>query len=241
MNELITTGIDQVVARPGPGRCWTICFRSANGGLHHQLYANGRLAAWTDSTQQRHFFLDEPLCPTAIRIAAVAPGGQTEDLAAQLPEGEGAPTWIYRPQVLRAAPIRSGDVIEVLSDHATGTIQPQPLAQAEAWPVHLPRWAFGQDRFGKGGFGYDGADAPGLGAGAFGAGPFGFDADLIALDAPLEENGTHQIVLRTRAADGQVVDSAPMLVPADPPPPPPLGLTVLGYDSQSQQLTLQVQ
>jgi len=240
MNELLTTGIDPVIARRLGPRGWRITFRSSHEGMHHQLYLNGRLAAWTDSPGQRSFILDEPAALAGVRIAAVATTHVSTDLSGQLPAEDRLPPWTYRPRIPRRPPIRRGDWIEILGDHATGQFDSAPLARAQAWPEHVPAWAFGQDRFGQGGFGFDGANAPGLGPGAFGAGAFGIDTDLIDIEAILPEEGTHQLLIRTRGSDGQVSDSDPTLMAVVPPPAPPDAILATSYDPQTQVLTLQI-
>ena len=239
---LITTGIDYVIGEMGFDGVWLVRFRSTNAGLHHQLYINGRLSDWTDTPDHRRFFIDEPVvAPVSVCIAAVDAEYRMTDLSEQLPADDRDPSWVFRPQLVRSASGRSGDVVEVLGDHATGgDLSLAPLASADAWPVWIPRWQFGEDRFGQGGFGYDGNCAPGLGNGAFGAGMFGMNADLIALEAVLVEDGTHRIVLRSRAADGQVTDSDSIYIDADPPPDAAEGLTATNYNQQQKQLTLQI-
>jgi len=237
---LITTGIDQVVAEPGPGSGWTVRFRSANAGLHHQLYVNGRLADWTDTPEQRRFLLEDPIAPLAVRVASVPASLEATDLGEQLPPGDYSPSWIHRIRVVRSISNSVGDVVEILGDHATGELSEAPLASTEIWPTWLLRWGFGEDGFGEGGFGYDGTEAPGMGAGAFGAGSFGMDTDLIALDVCLQEEGTHKIVVRTRSRDGQVMDAPVQYVSSALPPVLATGLAVNAYNSQTKQLTLQI-
>ena len=237
---LVTSGIDQVLAEPAGHWGWTIRFRSANAGLHHQLYVNGRLADWTDVLQQRCFAIPQPTGIASIRVAAVEASARTTDLGEQLPPEERQPSWAYRPRVVRPADRRPGEVLEILSDHATGQLSDVPVASAEVSPAWVARWAFGDDPFGQGGFGYDGVSAPGLGQGAFGAGLFGMGADLIEVEAALAEEGTQQIVLRTRRPSAEVADGDPLYLQVAPPPAPPAGLTPLDYDHQTQQLQLQI-
>lgn len=237
---LVTSGIDQVLAEPAGHWGWAIRFRSGNVALHHQLYVNGRLADWTDTPQQRCFVIPQPAGVASIRVAAVEASARTTDLGEQLPPEERQPPWTYRPQVVRPADGRPGEVLEILSDHATGQLSDVPVASAEVSPAWVPRWAFGDDPFGQGGFGYDGVSAPGLGQGAFGAGLFGMGADLIDVEAELREEGTHEIVLRTRRSSAEVADRDPIYLQVAPPPAPPAGLTPLGYDQQAQQLQLEI-
>lgn len=239
-SELTTSGIDQVKAEPVPPWGWVVRFRSSNKCLQHQLYVNGQLADWTDTSDQRSFFCAETALPLEIRIAAVRASLRTTDMSQQLPVDEVCPSWIYRPQLMRPVAARRGEILEILSDHTTGQVSEVPLASAEIWPAWIPRWAFGEDSFGQGGFGYDGTGAPGLGGGAFGAGLFGMNADLIDLQVYLHEDGTHQIVLRTRQPDGQIADLAPVSVRVISQPDPPAGLRAISYSQESQQLELEI-
>ena len=237
---LITTGIDQLAAQRRPEGGWTVSFRSVNQGLHHQLYVNGRLAGWTDTTQQRQFDLDETPWPAAVTIAAVPAEARTRDLAADLPPADGPPSWIFRTRIVRSLQHRRGDAVEVLSDRGTGQLSEVPLARAEIWPAWMGRWGFGEDAFARGAFGLDGTLAPGLGQGTFGVGPFGLDADLIELEAVLENPGIHQVVLRTLGPDGRTADSQPILVNVCLPASIPTGLAVHSYDHQAHLLTLEI-
>ncbi len=239
---LITTGIEYVIGESRGEGGWVVRFGSTNAGLHHQLYVNGRLAAWTDTLGQRRFFLDEPVdAPVSVCIAALDAADRMTDLSGQLPTDDRDPTWVFRPQLVRSVSVRSGDVVEILGDHAAGgDLSETPLASACAWPMWVPRWRFGEDGFGQGGFGYDGHYAPGLGNGAFGAGMFGMNADLIGIEAVLTEEGTHRLVLRSRGADGQVTDSDSIYIVADPPPHAAEGLTAANYDHQQKLLTMQI-
>ncbi len=238
--QLITTGIDQVIAEPGPWTGWAIRFRSTNVGLHHQLYANGRLIHWTEMPEQRSFSLDAPAEPLAVCVAAVPAENRTLDLGKQLPPEDRSPSWVYTARILRRTAHRPGELAEILGDHATGTLSDKPLTIKEIWPVWVARWAFGEDRFGLGGFGYDGTLALGMGEAAFGAGPFGMEAQPVEVTAPLQETGCHKIVLRTRSADGQSAESEPEYVDAALPGVPASELRALTYDHQNERLTLQI-
>ncbi len=239
---LITTGIEYVIGEMSFAGGWSVRFSSDNADLHHQLYLNGRLSDWTDTPGQRQFFIDEPdIAPTAVCVAAVEGKYRTTDLSEQLPVDDRNPSWVFRPQIPRPVSGRPDDTVEVLGNHAGGgEVSETPLASTQTWPAWVPRWQFGEDQFGKGGFGYDGTCAPGAGEGAFGAGMFGINADLIDLEADLPEEGSHQIVLRSRRADGQVADSDPMYIDANPLPDAAEGLSVTNYDHQQKQLTLQI-
>ncbi|MDY7011540.1 MAG: hypothetical protein SVV80_12435 [Planctomycetota bacterium] len=239
---LITTGIEYVIGETDLDGSRIVRFCSTNVDLHHQLYLNGRLAAWTDTPGQRHFFLDEPVdAPVSVSIAAVDSAYRTTDLSGQLPADDRDPAWVFRPKIPRPVLSRIGDVVEILGDHAAGgDLSETPIGSSDAWPVWVPRWQFGEDCFGRGGFGYDGNYAPGLGKGAFGAGMFGMNADLIDIEAVLPEDGTHRLVLRSRGADGQVTDSDSIYIGANPLPDAAEGLAATNYDNQQKQLTLQI-
>ncbi len=237
---MTTSGIDKLSVESLASFGWAIRFRSDNSGMHHQLYVNGRLADATDTPEQRCFICPDSPAPLGIRVVAVSAADRMADLAHELPAQDRCAGWIYRPRVLRSAPARDGERLEILTDHTSGQVSDVPLASAEVWPAWLPRWAFGQELFGLGGFGYGGCGAAGLGEAAFGAGPFGIEAGLMDVEAELLEEGTHQIVLRARRADGQQADSAPVHVNASPPPLAPSALEVVSYDQQTHQLELQI-
>jgi hypothetical protein len=226
--QLITTGIYQVTTAAQADGRWLVSFRSTNAGLCHQLYVNGRLARWTADAAQRSFLMAAPANAVQVVVAAVSPEDRAADLSAELPADQRRPGWIFRTHITRSAAMRRGDVLEVLSDHATGgELSPTPLLRAAAWPAGLIH----PD---------EGGAHPGCGRGAFGAGPFGYDADLIELSCPLAESGTHRIVIRTRARDGQSSDSAPIYFPAAPPARPPKSPSAISYDPQAHTLTLQI-
>ena len=242
MTALTTDNIDRLAATPltWPGGMggWEITFHSLNAGLCHQLYLNGRLADWTDTPAQRHFTIDGEVDPLEVAVAAVAPDDRATDLAELLPAGVGEPTWRYTATAVRHIRHRPGDSVAVMGDGATGQGPSQQLAALPIWPDWAPRWAFGEDAFGEGGFGYDGRRAPGLGMGLFGVGLFGLGVDGITIDAMLAEDGTHEIVLRTLAADGQYADGEAVSVTAATPPHAVSAVTVTDYDDATDTVTL---
>jgi hypothetical protein len=236
-----TDGIDALRAaprEPGPGR--TVTFRSTNAGKVHQLYVNGRLADWTDTTGERSFPLDAD-GPCELIVAAVGPPSRATDFSHLLPADARRPGWVFEATVPRRCELGRSDRLEVLGDRATGELDAAPLASVEAWPEHVPRWAWGEDRFGCGGFGYDGARAPGAGLGAFGAGPFGLDAGAVRFRLPLAESGQHTLVPRSVAPDGTTADAQPRSFESSPPPAAPTAVTATAYDDQDHTLTLQIE
>ncbi len=242
-NVLITDNIDSLLAYPLPDvpGLWCVTFRSHNPGMYHQLYANGALVAWTDTTDQRAFLVEAADCPTELTITAVDPAKRTEDLSDHLPISLRRPGWVYRSWILRSVSYPRGSRLEVFDDHATGELDAEPITSMPAWPESLPRFAWGQDVFGRGALGYDGFLAPGLGKGAFGAGMFGFGVDLISTSIPLPEEGMHRIVFRVTTPDGTQVETQLENIRSAPPPLPPDAFYVSNYEPQTGLLTLHIE
>lgn len=224
-----TEGIRHVLAEPdptgGPGR-WRLSFRSNHGGWCHQLYADGRLIAWTDAPHERAFAVDDDAVPRQLALAACPPQRRTQDASAALGlRADGAARHL-RAAVPAGA--RAGDRLEVV-DAGGAVLSSAPLATDEAA-------AFGQDAFGLGGFGFDGALAPGLGTGAFGVGPFGFDAAAVGLDVALPGDGPVQVGVRVArpGAAASAMQAATVFVHA--PPAPPAALTCTSCDAATGSL-----
>jgi hypothetical protein len=196
---------------------YLVGFVSPYESMHHQLYVNGRLDQWTDLPVQRQFVAVLPPAPVRLAVAAVAELSRRDDSSGDLPGL--MPPWVYRLRVAQTPAMAPDDQVELLDDHASGVLSPVPLDVAPAWPEYQVRWAFGQDIFGAGAFGFDGCEAAGMGCGAFGEGMFAFDSPLLELEALLEEEGTHRLVIRIRSADGKTRDLASEIVevPALPP------------------------
>jgi hypothetical protein len=232
-----TSGIDLLAAEPTAAG-WRIRFRSDHAGLRHQLYVNGRLADWTDAADQRSFLLPPSAAAVAVVVAAVPPSRRRDDLAAELDSPPVEPSWVVRRRILRDVAASKNETVELLTDHASGQLDPTPLASAPLWPAWMPRFGFGRGRFGEGGFGHDGGQAPGLGVGAFGAGPFGLGSPPLELTADLAEPGTHQLTLRRRR--GHATAELTWSREVHPPPQPATSLAAVAYDPQTQHLTLQI-
>lgn len=237
-----TDNIDNLRAVPSdaPGR-WKLTFRSGNDGLCHQLYVNGRLTDWTDTTEQRDFLVESPDGPPEVLIAAVHSEDRTVGFEQLLAPTTSSPDWTYRGSVVRSSAHCSRSSVQLFTDRATGQMDPSPRLTREIWPDWAPRWTWGEDLFGQGGFGYDGKAAPGFGKGSSGAGLFGIDTDVIALEAALLEEGTHQVLLRTVTPEGNHADADIQTVASAPPPIPPTSLTVTQYDPQTQILTIEIE
>ncbi len=234
--QFTTEGIDGLSALPRavpPG--WRVRFRSKHAGMAHQLYVNGRLADWTDTTDRRSFTLDD-YGPCELTVAAVAPRERATDFSHLLPDEVRRPAWVFEAAIPRGTDLGRSDRIE-----ATIVGEAGPIASFEAWPEHIRRWAWGEDRFGKGGFGYDGSLAPGAGLGAFGAGAFGMDADVIRLRMPIPATGEHEITIRSVSDKGPAAELPPIQFISAPPPAAPESIAVAAYDNQTQTVTLQIQ
>jgi len=237
-----TDNIDRLQAvELDPPRGWEITFRSANEALHHQLYINGVLADFTDTTDQRSFTVDAARFPRELAVAAVDRDNRAVDMSDRLDPEVQQPPWVYRASVVRSPNQQGGSRIVILGDHATGQIDPLALAERKLRPEWSPRWGFGDDPFALGGFGYDAASAPGLGKGAFGAGAFGQDAEVLVISAALAEEGTHRVLLRVISQSGTYADGPVENISACPPPAPPSSLQATDYDAQTNTLTLQIQ
>jgi hypothetical protein len=235
-----TSNIDQIVASPLAGGGWTISFRSSNAGCCHQLYINGQLADWTSDAAGRTFIVTMPAGACEVRIAAVDADDRREDFSAMLAGPWASDGWVYRASAICDNGYRPGTTLQLLTDHCTGTMDPTPLAVAQAWPASSPRWAWGEDSFGQGAFGYDGSRGPGFGQHAFGAGPMGIGWQTVTLQAPLAQEGTHQIVIRAMGTDGRYRDLPAASFPATPPPPPPQALRFVAHDNQNGTLTVAI-
>jgi hypothetical protein len=243
MSPVLTTdNIDRLRSRKlDAPRGWEISFRSGNEALHHQLYVNGKLTAWTDTISQRSFELDAESSPLEIVIAAVDRENRTIDLSDQLPSSLLQQPWIYRASVVYSPKYRRGARIAVLGDHGTGQIDLTPLDMRDARPEWLTQWGFGEGPFGDGGLGFDAASAPGLGKAPFGAGGFGIETEIMFLSAPLLEEDTHQVLVRLISENGEHEDSSIQNVPSCPPPPPPTHFEATNYNATTKTLTLQIQ
>jgi hypothetical protein len=235
-----TANIDQIVALPLAGGGWKISFRSGNEGCRHQLYINGRLADWTSDAGQRAFIVTMPGGACEAVIAALDADDCGQDFSAMLAGAWASGAWVYQASVLGDNAYRPGTTLQLLTDHCTGTPNPTPVASAQAWPASCPRWAWGEDSLGQGGFGYDGSLGPGMGRHAFGVGPMGIGWRIVTLQAPLAEEGTHQIVIRATSPDGRYSDLRAVNFPATPPPPPPASLAFVACDTESGTLTVTV-
>jgi hypothetical protein len=239
MSLALTADITVVSATLGPAGRGTVRFRSPHAGRCHQLYVNGRLAAWTDCPADRLFALGAGRCVRECTIVAVAQRDRATDLSDEL--GLVAPGWVLRRGLTRRPDWPRNARLQLLGDDASGTFADGPLASVECWPAWAPRWAWGEDRFGRGAFGWDGAAAPGLGQGAFAAGLFGFDERIVLLRAALATPGTHRVRTRLVQPDGSQADGPVETVAVQPPPLPPAGLALAGYDPATRRITLNVQ
>ena len=105
-----TSGIDQLQATPiaDLGGLWQVAFRSANAGMCHQLYGNGRLLDWTDTTQARSFLVDAQDAPCEVVVAAVRADRRATDMSDLLPETSPELGWTYRARATRSTAFPAG-------------------------------------------------------------------------------------------------------------------------------------
>lgn len=222
---IILDNIDQLGLVPiMDGRAWRVSFRSANAGMCHQLYANGRLAAWTDAPSGRQFVLSAAAHGRQLVVAAVEPAMRAQDLSAELPAEIRQPTWVVRVLVDRPEG-HSWRSAALLGDGAGGGPVDRPLATADG---------AGQDESAT----CDGSRTDGLGLGHFGLGQFGKDLRAVELSAALHADGVHRLVVRCTAADGRTSDGSPRLVEVHPPPLPPTGIRLACHDVPGGTVTL---
>jgi hypothetical protein len=241
MSDPFTTqNIDNLRARPLAGSGYEIAFDSANEGFYHQIYINGRLVDWTENPTHRSFFLADLASSCRLAVLAVDHEHLRTDFSAVCGEVLSPPPWIFRTLAVRWPWQGPGDRVALLGDHATGQMDPTPLLVRDVWPAWTDRLGWQEGLSGPPIPGQDEDVAMGFGLGAFGAGPFGLDSDVITLEAALEEEGLHHLVLRRIFADGQYTDGPPMTFLSYPPPAPPARLEATSYDAPSSVLTLQL-
>lgn len=240
--KFVTDNIDrlQAIQLEAP-RGWLITFKSLNTGLHHQMYVNGRLTGFTDSTDQRSFHLDPESFGQRVAIVAVDAESRSVDMSDRLSAEDAQPSWVYQAEVVRPTDLTPGTHLELLGDRTTGQICSDPLILRKLSPDWLGRWGFGYQDFALGQLGYDGDGAPGAGKGSFGAGRFGFGAETVRISHPVNEQGTHQMMLRVNSLLSEEADGQIDYFQCDPPPAAPSSLQAIAYDPQTKTLTLQIQ
>lgn len=228
-----TSGITRLCALPDPagraGQRWIVSFQSDWPDRCHQLYANGRLAAWTDAPSQRRFVLDAASAPQELVVAACSPGVRALDAADQLGLSNLGGGWQYQAMFVQGQNHAPGDRLEVTD--ADGVV----LFQGDLQPPGLSGWSFGLDALGAGAFGHDGSLAPGLGEGGFGAGGFGFGAFVLTVNVPLTGEGPQSLVLRAVRPGAPPAILETVTVKAIPPPPPVGRLSLERFESQTSQ------
>lgn len=240
--SFVTDNIDDLrIERLAAPTGWRITFQSQNPGMHHQLYVNGRLADYSDSTDQRSLHLDETGVPVRAVIAAVDPQLRAVDMSGLLPHDQAQPPWTFRIAAERTSRRATGTRLELLGDHASGQPDKTVLATAALNPPWAGLWGFGQDRFASGAMGYDAWGAPGAGRGNFGAGGFGFGGETAEIIAVLAEEGLHQLELHMVDPNGYDVNIQDEAVNSSPPPTPAESLSAVGYDTDTCMLTLHIQ
>jgi hypothetical protein len=185
---------------------WRITFSSTNTDKVHQLYINRQLADWTHQTSQRAFTLPSSSHRQRIIIAAVSQADRQTDFSSLLPIEE-PDSHFFQTRVTRSPNYDRASRLALLTDHATGKIDPTPICTALAWPTDITRWAWGEDELGLGSFGLGGQAAPGFGDSLFGQALLGVDDGFIELSADLAEPGLHTLYLQSKSITGQITIS----------------------------------
>lgn len=240
MTRLTTENIVQLCQRALAGGGWEIQFQSHHAGMHHQLYANGRLTDWTDSTSQRSFFLAPAVNSSQIVIAAVSAEDRGKNLAELLPQHVQKPGWFFRQNIACPQQSAPGAMLVLLDDHA-GQAPPSVVSTRELWPSSRARYGLGQSRWGTDSFGFGGSGAPGLGQGALGAGRFGFDEILLQIEAQLHEPGLHLVSIGVIDRHGNATFMPAQAALVLPQPAPVKTITPIQYDPQTSTLTLHIE
>jgi hypothetical protein len=232
-------GILGVSARPdyesaSPDR-WVVRFDTEHAGMCHQLYANGRLVAWTDRPDERRFVVEARPTAQVLDVAACTPDERMIDAAGQLGLADHGGQWNCRLRVVRLPSARPADCVQVLD--TDGAV----LYDAPALPAWAPLWGLGHEAFGTAGFGFDSAEAPGLGHGTFGAGPLGIDAPVVPIDIPLPAEGAHRLTAQFCRAGRAAAALEPVTVLSTPPAPLPSRLAFAAFDPDTNRFSFTIE
>ena len=234
MSTIYTDDITVSCQPCGPD-AWQIDFTSPHTGLCHQLYANGRLADWTDTATTRRLVFHALAQAAQLQVAAVDPSDRTRELHILLPAAS-VPAWVFRTFVAPPAAAPADAVICLLTD--AGGVDTL-LAQRPAYPPNAPRMGMGLDAFGKSACGYGAGLGAGLGNGVFGLSPMGMDRVGQELTAALTTEGLQHVRVSIRWPGG-MVDLPAQSVLAMPPSTPPRAITVVDVDTRMHVLTVEI-
>jgi len=234
MSTIYTQDIT-VSCQPSGPDAWQIEFTSPHAGLCHQLYANGRLADWTDTPDARRLVFHALEEAAQLQVAAVEPADRTRDLHAMLPPAA-LPSWVFRTFVAPPAAAPADAVVCLLTDAGGAETV---LAERPAYPPNAPRMGMGLDAFGRSAHGYGAGLGAGLGNGVFGQSPMGMDRVGQELTAALTTEGLQHVRVSIRWPGGGVdLPAQAMLTML--PPAPPQAITVVDVDTQTHTLTIEI-
>jgi hypothetical protein len=222
-------------------------WRSSLQNLFYQVYVNGQYAGGSVDSQQRQMIVPTPTSlesPVRIEVFAVEANHATVDFSSELvwPRVVGGRVRII---LLRSQNLPIDATVEPYFDNGTGEIDyDNPLTDSpiEIWPAWQDKAGFAMSRFGVGDFGYDSAAAVGFGKGSFAHGQFGLDADTIEWTSPPLQAGVYKFGIKvTDKAGNQSSASETEPITVTPAARPAENLSISSFDSQTNQLVLDVE
>jgi len=257
--SLLSEGIEKVTALELPAGIWQdgtsvaapritlVRWRSSCSDMLHQVYVNGRFAGATADTEQRQLIVQIPSSfESAVRIEVFAvPAEQAHiDFSSEIvqpPVDSGR----VRISLLRSQNLPAGATANIFYDAGSGEIDyDQPLNDCpiQIWPSWMDKAGFAMAGFGLSDFGWDGAAAVGFGKGIFGGAAFGLDADTLEwISQPLPA-GSYKFgvtILDQAGNESAATEVGPVTV--TPAAKAAEGLTILSFNTQTNELVLQIQ
>jgi len=257
--SLISTGIEKVRAFELPAgirqdgeyvaapRIALVSWRSSCSDMLHQVYVNGRFAGATIDAQQRQMVVQIPTSfESAVRIDVFAVPAEQAHVdfgseIAQPPVDSGR----VKISLLRSQNLPAGATANVFYDAGSGEIDyDQPLNDCpiQIWPSWMDKAGFAMAGFGMGDFGWDSAAAVGFGKGILGSAAFGLDADTLEwISQPLPAGAYKFGVKVLDQAGNESAASEVGPVTVTPAARAAEGLTILSFNTQTNELVLQIQ
>ena len=230
---------------PTPGTA-LIRWRSSLLNMFYQVYVNGQFAGTTLDSEQRQLVVPIPTSLTSpVHIEVVAIEGRQADMdfSSELEQPQ-ADSGRVRLVLLRSQRLSIGATAEVYFDNGTGQIDyDNPLTDSpiRIWPAWQDKAGFAMSGYGTGDFGYDSAAAVGIGRGSFGNGQFGLEADTIEWISPSLQSGAYRFGVKiTDESGNQSSTSETEPITVTPAARPADELSILSFDKQTNQLTLEV-
>jgi hypothetical protein len=256
--SLVSEGIEKVTALELPAGIWQdgesvaaprialVGWRSSHSDMLHQVYVNGRFAGATIDAQQRQIIVQIPASfESAVRIEVFAVLAEQVhiDLSSQIaqpPVNSGR----VKISLLRSQNLPAGATANVFFDGGSGQIDyDQPLNDCpiQIWPSWMDKAGFAMAGFGLSDFGWDGAAAVGFGKGIFGSAAFGLDADTLEwISQPLPAGAYKFGVTVLDQAGNESAASEVGPITVTPAARAAEGLTILSFNTQTNELVLQI-